>query len=828
MDELQKILTPDLYRANLFRILNLPVTATAREVQRREARRQMEARLGIQTEQNSDGPLALTPPPSEEQIKAALERLHSPVERFLAELFWFWPSVGPSDEALVLLAGGKTDEAEAIKKWTADLATKDRRITAQHNLAVLYHMLALDDEARLAGGTATPQQGARVQTLWQRALGFWHDVHADPDFWVAVTARAAALNDVRLSEQLVLSALEALPPGLLRINARLAFTAAERSDPAGTQRHLHLLGGSQFEPAVRNDAVRSALEPLQERIRQAIESAKANWSRTPQRANLHVRTMHASCKRLLSIVDAVLGSGTDGARISGANPYGALRDSLHDMVADAMRDGEIVFAQKTDDWTEAAKLIELALEVATGGALRSRLTELLSTLRDNAKSGNDWCAPGYWDLPDATVATLEEARERARKGDFDGALARLVPLDVSIGRPLRRAAAYCLCSSAIRINNAALSEFNKGPPTRRELLDKVARNPSIILQRPNPSTAVYMKPPCPLCGKTYYTRWFVFTLRDVPMWLCDGCGDKEKRETEDQRATLRQHLSSALERMVLADELDPGELGVTQNLRVIKKLAGELNCGVPGTKAIKARLDPDGQRETKIPYSLPSDQSDTVCYFCRRDAPSPGCDIAVPVCGDVHVEQRLLGGRSTSVKVATVSVPRCQDCRDAHAERNRWESDYKKAVRGAGGRSGRLEKLAPIVGALICLAIGFAAQDGRAGVDLSAIVSTIGAEATPMFELVARALPIAFGLLMGGTATAWLIKSAKRKRAKLAELFLAKHPEPRLAPGIQPESAYLNFPKLKDLLRQKWSFGHIYRPNLTKPTDVKGLTMATA
>jgi hypothetical protein len=832
MDELQKLLTPELYRKNPFRILNLPVTANARDVQRREARRQMEVNLGIAAGQTGGGPLALIPSPDEEQIKDALERLHDPTDRFLAELFWFWPSADQPDEALLALEQGKTDEA--IRTWSAESAA-GRRIAAQHNLTILHHMLALDDEFGLAKGTADSKQAARVQTLWPRALGHWHDVHANPEFRIAVTGRAAAINDVKVSQQLVSDVLNALPSAVLRINAQLAFEAAEREDSAGIRRHMNLLNGSRFEAQARSDAIRGALEPWEKRIRQQIESAKANWSRTPQRANQHVRTLHAACKRLLSTVDAVLSKGADGSGTSGADPYGPLRDALHDMAADAMRDGRLVFTQKVDDWDEAAKLTELALELATGGALRSRLTEDLPALRDNAKSGNDWCAPGYWDLPDATVAILEEARGLTRKGDFDGALAKLVPLDVSIGRPLRRAAAYCLSVSAIRIVNAGISEFNKEPATRERLWDKVAKDPSLIFRTPSPSTPSYLNPPCPLCGSRSYTRWSVFEMRGVPMWLCGTCTDRVRREIEDQRAALRREFSSALERMLLADELDPGEAGVTKNLQMLRKQAREIETVVPSTAALKARLDPKGNREAKVqvPYSLPSDQADNVCYFCRKNSPSPGCDISVPVCGDEQVVQRLLG-RSTAIKIATVSIPRCQGCRDAHARRSRWEMDYKNAVRAADGSGVTrwLGKHAAIIGALICLAVGFAIRDGRAGIDVSAAFAAFAAITgqalpRPELELAERALPIACGLLAGGTVTAWLIGAARRRRVKKLELFLAEHPE-YLPTGIEPESSYLDFPKLKDLLRQKWSFGHVYVPGRKEPVGVKGLAAATS
>jgi hypothetical protein len=100
--------------------------------------------------------------------------------------------------------------------------------------------------------------------------------------------------------------------------------------------------------------------------------------------------------------------------------------------------------------------------------------------------------------------------------------------------------------------------------------------------------------------------------------------------------------------------------------------------------------------------------------------------------------------------------------------------------------------------------------------------------ATPGLELAVRLSPVACGLLAGGAVTASLMWSARRRRARNLKLFLAKHPEPPLPAGVEPESSYVNFRKLKDLLQQNWSFGHVYRPDGKEPLDVKGLVLATS
>jgi hypothetical protein len=766
MDELQTMLRPELYRNNLFRVLNLPVTATAREVQRREARRQMEAKLGLATEQSANGILALKPPPDEARIQIALEQLHSPTDRFLAELFWFWPKSHGADKALLALDGGDIDLA--TKQWTDDIAQPELRIMAQHNLAVLYHLLALDDEVELAEGTASRQQATRIQTAWQRTLSYWHDLTEDPDFWSAVSARAAALDDARLPADVIRTIKEMLPSGLLQINARLALAAAQHSDSTAAQRHIRLLGASKFDITARNGAIRNALKPWQDQISQAVESAKANWTRTPHRANAHVRSMHLACQQLLATIDVVLADDSAQGGSPGSNPYRGMRDGLHDMVAEAMLDGQTAYTRKTDDWKEGIALLDLAHKVAAGGALRARLTENVGILQENAKSANDWCAPGYWDLPDDTIAVLEAARERTRTGDFDGALNSLLSLDISVGRPLRRAAAYCLSVSGIRTFNTVITEYDTG-----------------------------------------------------------------------QEATLRQNIAPVLERLLLADEIDPGDVGVKRNLKEILELAELLNCPIPGTGALKTRLGRAGRGATTTPCTLPPDGTEDICFFCGKGSPIAGGAIAIPVCGDPQTRQRLFG-KSSNLMISTLTVPRCRTCHDAHRTLHpltlRWEEDRRTAGRAVPrprGVAAALGRGASVVGALCCLAVGFVARDSRAGLDISPLVSLITAGTHASAGAVELALPIGLGLAVGLTVTVWLLRINKRVFKEYAarldvahQAFLSTNPKPPLPAGIRPESDYLNFPKLEKLLEKKWSFGQDYHPKEKSPTDVTGLCAA--
>ena len=110
----------------------------------------------------------------------------------------------------------------------------------------------------------------------------------------------------------------------------------------------------------------------------------------PARGDLHVRDLHAHVSELLSTIDHVLAADA------------AIRIGLHDMVAEALSDGIWAFANKTNIWQTAADLLEQTRPLAAGDVQRAKQAREIETLRKNAEDGNDWCSPGYWDLPDIT------------------------------------------------------------------------------------------------------------------------------------------------------------------------------------------------------------------------------------------------------------------------------------------------------------------------------------------------------------------------------------------------------------------------------------------
>ena len=137
----------DLYRRNAFRLLGLPVDSTARDFSKRLQMVEMAAGTGMALAAGSASILPLEEGKDAQVVREAIHQITNPDLRLLHEFFWFWPhSLGQSrsDKALVALAQGEIEKAEII--WKEQESGVTESYVSTHNLAVLKHLTALDQE----------------------------------------------------------------------------------------------------------------------------------------------------------------------------------------------------------------------------------------------------------------------------------------------------------------------------------------------------------------------------------------------------------------------------------------------------------------------------------------------------------------------------------------------------------------------------------------------------------------------------------------------------------------------------------------------------------
>ena len=361
--KLFEAVTPELYRQNAFRVLGLPVGATMRDIKRRQAKLKMRERLGVNSTSDKGGYLPLKPPPDEDDIAKAIQRLQDPETRLLDELFWFWPrELGSSeDDGLKLLAENKVNDALSLWAKYEEHGTTDRVST--HNIAVLYHALALDLEHKATSGSLNERQIEVYRRCWKGAYKRWAKLLYDEGFWSRLAARIRMLNDPRLTTGSAHRIQNSLPKALLLINARLALQAAEKGKKQGVQRHIMLMQKSSFDQVLINEALRDALSNIRQRIKMICAPVESKANENPERADKVARQLLKDAKPLLSIIDQLL-------------PEEDLtRAGAHDEVAVKALQCQSVYVSKTEDWKRFLEQLENILPLAASKNILSRIEE---------------------------------------------------------------------------------------------------------------------------------------------------------------------------------------------------------------------------------------------------------------------------------------------------------------------------------------------------------------------------------------------------------------------------------------------------------------------
>lgn len=407
--------SPDLYRVNSFRIADLPVDASTREITRQLDKVKMLEKVGGELPPAS-GPLPLQPPPGAEKVREAVERLRDPEQRLVDEFFWFWPlppGDSKSDPALAALI--RSDAEQAARVWSESAQTGAAGSIARHNLAVLTHLQALDLETT---ADTDPRSG---EALWSRAFQYWANLIDDDEFWATFAARIRDLNEPQLTEGTARRMRIRLPEVLLSINSALALRGAESGRFEEVTRHVALMKSSGLDPAAVEEALRRSVNPLRERIKVLGQTAESEADATPANGLEASRRLARESTPLLGVLDQMLGREH------------ALCEGAHDEVALRMLGCQIPYANATEDWANSVELVKTAYEIAVSESARSRLKTNLDIVEANHRAGCCFfCLKNA--RKDGSHAVVPMYGNVTREPMFNGYRVRWQHLDVKVPR----------------------------------------------------------------------------------------------------------------------------------------------------------------------------------------------------------------------------------------------------------------------------------------------------------------------------------------------------------------------------------------------------------
>jgi len=362
---LMEACTLSLYDKNIFRITELPVDATAKDVSRQAQKQQMLAEMGDNTS-SVKAPFAPVHSPDEDQVREALARMKMPEDRIVDEFFWFWPEEfgnSKADPAIQAMLSGDSQKAAEI--WRE--AEKEESFTAIHNLAIMFHMAAVDWTIHQLRNVTSGETYEDVKGYWQRSFDRWEKVAEMEEIWDCMKDRVRSMDDEALTTGFIRRMRDELPMALDRVNAEAALAFAEKGVMEWAEYHVRLMNATHQGLDDVEATAELVLEPTRKRIRQYVDSAEQKASGNRAKGIELATQLLEKCRPLMGIYDLFHGKEAHQ------------RADLFDEVADCALDRSFDYHKETGNTAECVEILKAALDFASATSLRERIINNIST-----------------------------------------------------------------------------------------------------------------------------------------------------------------------------------------------------------------------------------------------------------------------------------------------------------------------------------------------------------------------------------------------------------------------------------------------------------------
>lgn len=365
---LMRMCTENVYSENIFHVLGLRTSATARQIRRRREDFESAKALGGESWKEAFHLIGSRAVPCEDEVEEAFSKLEDPECRIVSEFFWVW-LMGEDDCAVDEIVAGRKDSAVAIWEQEAN-GYGERRLVARHNLAVMYQMLAVDaEEVVLAGGVCD----GRMQENWQKAFECWEELADSDDFWEIYEKRMRELDDPRLTGGFIRRFRKEFPIAFDNINAQLAARYAKAGKIVEAKRHIDYMKRTMSGLDDIQENMNIIFSPMEQRVKLLIDGYDA---KVKTDAALGLECANKLLVDTEEIRRVALGMSEGGQRI---------RAGLFALIVKTCNFYQVQYGNKTEDWNGCKKLLERLKVIACTPESKKIVEGNLKTVEGNIK-----------------------------------------------------------------------------------------------------------------------------------------------------------------------------------------------------------------------------------------------------------------------------------------------------------------------------------------------------------------------------------------------------------------------------------------------------------
>jgi len=363
----------DLYRHNAFRVTGLHVDASNREVARHSDKLKMLEELGHGASANSSA-YVLSPLPSVEDIKQALQRLKNPQQRLIDEFFWFWPEKfgeSSNDPALQAIQNGDAQEAYGIwSQWEED---ESMNFIGSHNIAIMFHMTALDWTVFHIADDVDEEREEKIKGYWRESFSRWEEMVTDERIWDSIKDRIRSLDDPQLKTGFARRMRDTLPEALDKVNAEVALKFAEQGRTSWAETHVQFMNETHQGLDDVEKTAELVLAPTRSRIKQFVSEAEDAIKAKAAQCSQDLFVFLGKVRPLLHLFELFYSSDSD------------VKSDIHDEVAEVCLKGAIAYQRASGENEIFLKLLRASQKTAVSISLRRRIEENIDIAEGNIR-----------------------------------------------------------------------------------------------------------------------------------------------------------------------------------------------------------------------------------------------------------------------------------------------------------------------------------------------------------------------------------------------------------------------------------------------------------
>lgn len=364
---LLEVATKELFRQNAFRLLDLAVDTSTRDITKRGVKLKQMTELGLPMPSARAFPIS--PTPGDGDIRNGLQRLQDPERRFIDEFFWFWPEVfGQSVQDAAILALREGDSDAAARIWFARESDDSQGIVAVHNLAVMWLMTSLESEAQFESRDPTKVWSLKLAGFWTEALSRWERVARSDLFWDRVQGRIRQLDDPRLTTGFGYRLRGSLPTSLAKITGELGLGYAKRKCSIMTPLHASIRGQFFTGLADMDKVAELVLERETAGLRAQMGLAERDSLAQPSSGAKFAKDLAKQAKDLVDCYDWVCGQDS------------RFRIDLFDEIADVCNKIQVACTNANGDETECREVLNLVRSFTTFLPLQQQIEKNIQVL----------------------------------------------------------------------------------------------------------------------------------------------------------------------------------------------------------------------------------------------------------------------------------------------------------------------------------------------------------------------------------------------------------------------------------------------------------------